>query len=86
MRKDKDENFNRSVCCTGNPLCSLTFEVQNLENPYLCHKKYRVHQGLSGLFDLVWLQYSFTARKYHTQSKKAHFTPLVHNILFYIEN
>ena len=26
-------------------------------------QKYRVHQGLSGLSDLIWLLYSSTARK-----------------------
>ena len=29
----------------------------------MCYKKYGVHQGLSRHFDLVWLQYSSSARK-----------------------
>ena len=58
-----------------------------------------MHQGLNELFDFVWLQYSSTAQnalafgscllacdshcKLLTRSKKAHFTPLVHNILLF---
>ena len=35
----------------------LRYRIQEHENPNPCHKKYRVHQGLRGLFDLVWLLY-----------------------------
>ena len=81
---------------------SFVFCKKKREKQYLCYKKYGVHQGLSGLFDLVWLQYSSSARKTHSPSacacspssrtanssryKKAHFAPLVHNILLYLIN
>ena len=38
----------------------------------MSHKKYGVHLGLSGPFDLVWLQYSSAARKTHSSSARAY--------------
>ena len=47
---------------------ALLFRLKNAENQYMSHKKYGVHLGLSGPFDLVWLQYSSAARKTHSPS------------------
>ena len=50
---------------------ALLFRLKNSENQYTSHKKYGVHLGLSGPFDLVWLQYSSAARKTHSPSARA---------------
>ena len=49
----------------------LHFIIKKREKQYLCYKKYGVHQRLSGLFDLVWLQYSSSARKKYSSSTRA---------------
>ena len=50
---------------------ALLFRLKNAENQYTSHKKYGGHLGLSGPFDLVWLQYSSAARKMHWPSARA---------------
>ena len=42
---------------------SSPVKLKNHENQYMCHKKYGVHLGLSGPFELVCLQYSSSVRK-----------------------
>ena len=50
---------------------ALLFRFKNTENQYMTHKKYGVHLGLSGPFDLVCLQYSSLVRKMHSPSARA---------------
>ena len=49
----------------------LLFRFKKAENQYMSHKKYGVHLGLSGSFDLVCLQYSSSVRKTHSLSARA---------------
>ena len=50
---------------------ALLFRFKKAENQYMSHKKYGVHLGLSGPFDLVCLQYSSSVRKTHSPSARA---------------
>ena len=47
------------------------FNKKKLEKQLLNYKNYGVHQGLSGLFDHVWLKYSSWSRKTHSLSARA---------------
>ena len=49
---------------------ALLFRFKKAENQYMSHKKYGVHLGLSGPFDLVCLQYSSSVRKTHSPSAR----------------
>ena len=46
------------------------FILKKREKEYTRYKKYGVHQGLNGLFDLVWLQYSSSVHKTHSPSAR----------------
>ena len=50
---------------------ALLFRFKNAENQYMSHKKYGMHLGLSGPFDLVCLQYSSSVCKTHSPSARA---------------
>ena len=63
--------FSISLSYKSKIYLALLFRLKNAENQYMNHKKYGVHLGFSGTFDLVWLQYSSAARKTHSSSARA---------------
>ena len=53
---------------------AVPFRHKNPENQYMSHKKYGVHLGFSGPFDLVCLQYSSSVRASSPTTRTANST------------
>ena len=81
--------FSRSGTAAGKKILfcrKLRLKKKTRKRILVLQKMWCVPQGLRGLFDLVFGSQNALAFgsycKLHTRYKKAHFVPLVHNILF----